>query len=211
MTISTPPFWGPDYDFQYEPVVIEYDFATGRPWGTYAATGSGSIGAVDFTDANGAALKLDVGANPGTALFTGIAVSPAVVKAVGIEVFGIDFAGAGHPVLTVGLEDVAGTRLSELYRDDNGFELLVANGAAVTSTIIADGNDLAVIDADMGMIADFTTGITTAHVGSSVSNITTVMPSGTNLNVIARAVTTGSGSYNTYTVYIRKIRVTVYR
>ncbi|UOK18353.1 hypothetical protein SEA_BRUHMOMENT_37 [Arthrobacter phage BruhMoment] len=190
---------------------IEYDFSqygTG-PQLAGVVTGSGAGPVVPFTATFGPALRMQMGANPGTATYTGPAINSNFVAAAIIDVTDMSYGGSGSPLWGIGWYNSALTYYSELFRDNTGVSLTTQNGSSGLREIhkAAKGDNLGLRYAKCGLYMDFVNNRVTAHMGYSMMQTTTNMPLGQDLSFKVRALTTAS--QQNFDVYIRKIKLTL--
>jgi hypothetical protein len=190
--------------------VTEYDFSqySSGPQLSGVVSGSGSGPVVPFTETLGPALKLTMGANPGAATYTGPVINGSKVAGAIIDLEDISYLGSA-PLWGVGFYNSALTSYVELFRDNSGVALTSQVGSSTSREIQRTAqNDTSLIRyANAGLFIDFSQGTSIGHIGYSQVQTTTFQPNNVDMNFKIRSLTTAA--YQNFSVYIRRIRLTL--
>lgn len=201
---------------------ITYTFTNGIPSSlTTAVTGGASITAANYSDPLGSALKMTLGSSGDTAEVRGPLVDPSAVRAVLIDAEGVSHysaAGTQNPIWRMGLYQLSGawdTFGENLYDTGSGYGGVIqsANASGSGSSQVAHGTAamMNITNYDKGLLVDFSRGKVTGHMSHQYGAMTdaTKMPTGAlYFKVMALA---GGGVGNNFSVYFRKITLSIWR
>ena len=213
-----------DLNAKYSREDLVYTFTNGVPASLVSiVTGSATVTAADSADPLGSALKMTVAANPGTIVVTGPKISQAAIKAVLIDLEGVSLysvSGVQLPIWSVGLYTAATTTdLVDLYCDpvNSGGSFLsrIRSGKANVFTVTkmfqlnAPTDAGAVPNMDQGLLVNFAKQLVSGHVQHSYSSVATNIPT-VDLYFKLKAQTSSVAGYSDYSVYVRKITLSIW-
>lgn len=204
-----------DLDLAYTREDFTYTFASGLPAGlTPTVSNAGVVDTVGYDHANGSALRLTIPNNTATATVTGPKLGRSVIRAACIDVEGISLSDTNSPLFGIGLYEAVGfAHYAEIYRTDAYAGLVTAQKAAGNRTIVSlgGGGGSRGTDYDAGLLINYDTNTVTGHVGHSYGQTTNPahIP-GTDLYFKIRALGSTAPNFD-FSVYFRKITLSVWR
>ncbi len=201
-----------DLDVRHVRTDQEWTFLNGIPAGlTTVATGGGTATTVDSANTAGPALALNIASATDAVELRGPLIGRNVVKAVMLSVEGATNAPASSkpPVWGIGLYPMTGyASYAEIaHAAATRSSLSMQNGGPKTTVHIMSGVALNAKDYDLGLLVDYTVPRAVAHVGHQYGQVTTNAPAA-DLYVKIRA--TGGVGFETFTVYLRKVTLTIW-
>jgi hypothetical protein len=199
-----------DLDQTYLREDLTYTFTNGVPAGlTSAVTGDGTVTTVGYDDPRGSAAKFAVSSS-GTAALNG-AMCGTTAKAVLMDLTGVFHVPTASydPQWAFGFYAPANAQFVQVATSNASTgQLSVSNGSATTNVIAVEAKRRVAADFDTGLLVNFSTGQSLAHVGHSYVSLPSVPTICMGLKISAS--TSAPNSYG-FAVYVRKFVLSIWK